>query len=97
MNAIEIRARLVNALSTYDRKQSTLKHHNPYALGQYFARLDDVMNDIEAGATPRQALCAGFCDRVLDACLRAIGEPLHAKQELGTGWYYKPAVAKEEP
>jgi len=96
MNATEIQARLAMALTTYDRKQSTRKHHNPYALAQYLERLELVMDDIAAGATPRQALCAGFSDRVLDACLRAIGEPLHTKQELGTGWYYKPAVAKEQ-
>ena len=93
MTTEQIKFKLVHALTAYDRKQSAKKHHNIYALGHYFARIDDVIADIEAGATPRKALCAGFNDRVLDVCLVAIGEPKFTRDELSTSWTYQPVKA----
>jgi hypothetical protein len=66
--------KLIAALTAYDRKQSTKRDYNHYALAQYFARVDDVHADIAAGASVRAALVAAFCGRLLDVCLKAVGE-----------------------
>lgn len=80
-----IKDKLVFALTTFDRKQSARKGWNPYALGQYFARIDEVCQEIDNGKTPRQALLAGFSDRVLDVCLLSIGEKPATKDEVLNG------------
>lgn len=74
MKTEQIKSALIHALTEYDRKQSTKRFYNPHALGIYFQRVNAVCADIERGATPRAALLAGFNDRLLDVCLRAIGE-----------------------
>ena len=68
-----IKARLVNAATTYDRKQSRTKQYNRYALAQYLARIDDVCADIENGAEPGAAISRGFCGPVLRVLAKAIG------------------------
>jgi hypothetical protein len=87
---VSTKDKLISAATQYDQKQSKRAGHNPYALGQYFARIDEVCSDIEAGASPRQALCAGFHDRLLDVLLKAIGEKPHNREELPGGWAYQP-------
>lgn len=67
-----MKQKLVNALTDYDRKQSTRRGYNPYALALYFEALDDVMMAVKSGRDIRKALANSFNDRVLDACLRAI-------------------------
>ena len=73
MNTEQIRARLVHGATEYDRKQSAKRGWNPYALGIYLQRIDDIMVDIERGADPRSAIVAGFTDRLLDVMLKACG------------------------
>lgn len=69
-----IRSALVHAATQYDIRQARGKRHNPYALGQYLMRIDEVTADIDAGAAPRDALAAAFNDRLLGVLLVAIGE-----------------------
>jgi len=91
MTTEEIRFKLRHALTAYDRRQSKRKYYNRYALGQYFQRMDSVCADIDKGASPRQALIRGFNDRLLDVCLKAIGEPKFTKEETyNETVYYKP-------
>ena len=73
MNTAELRARLVNGLTTYDRRQSRQRHYNPHALALYVGRIDDVLADVEAGAAVEAALRAAFCGAVLRAACRAAG------------------------
>lgn len=88
---MSIRDKLISALTQYDEKQSKRKFYNPHALGIYFERVDDVMADIERGATVRQALLAGFNDRLLDVCLKAVGEQPFTKEEMqGQTMIYTP-------
>lgn len=77
-----IKYALIHAATMYDVKQSTKRGYNRYAIGQYLNRIDEVLADIDAGATPRQALIAGFSDRLLDHLLRAIGEPKFTREEI---------------
>jgi hypothetical protein len=88
---------LSHAVTEYDRKQSTKRGYNPYALGIYFERVEEVLKDIAAGASPREAVIAGFNDRLRDHILRAMCQP-NAPKDVPCGnrpWYYKPVAAKE--
>lgn len=73
--------RLKHAVTAYDRKQaeraarSRRGYHNPYALPQYFQAIDSAMEEIQAGASVRDALTMSFSGRLLDVCLVAVGEP----------------------
>jgi hypothetical protein len=68
----DIRTALVHAATRYDERQSKRKCYNHYALAQYLMRIDDVCTDIERGATPRDAVVAGFSGPLLNALLKAI-------------------------
>ena len=90
---MQTRDKLISAVTQYDAKQSRKPGHNIYALPQYFERIDLVMADIEAGATPRRAILAGFTGRLADTCLKAIGEKPYARDEEPTSICYRPANA----
>jgi hypothetical protein len=92
MNTNEIKARLVHAVTAYDRKQSTKRGYNPYALGQYLERVEMIMGDIANGAEPRKAILAGFNDRLLDHCLKAVGETGFTANEVSGQWAYTPVA-----
>ena len=72
---------LTQAISTFDRKaseraaRSKRGYHNRFALAQYLTRCDEVVADVDAGASPRAAIIAAFEGRLRDVCLKAIGEP----------------------
>ena len=88
---------LVHAATQYDMRQAKGKRYNPYALAQYFKRIDEVENDIANGATPRAALMAAFSDRLLSCFLKAIDEAdftLEEKRAADCGWTYQPAAAR---
>lgn len=72
MNASDLRARLTNALTAHDERQSAKRGYNPYALAQYLARIDDVIAHVEAGKPIDAALDAAFNDRVLAIARKAI-------------------------
>lgn len=71
----KIQAKLLNALTEYDRRASKRKGYNPYALGHYFAALERVREAMANGTAIRQALLANFNGRLLSAALKAVGEP----------------------
>ena len=83
-------AALLHALTDYDRKQAAKPGmHNPYALPQYMRRLTEVQELVDGGATWRNALTRGFSGRLLDVCLRAIGEPKSTAEEQRSGrWMF---------
>ena len=83
-----IREKLIHAATKYDEKQEKAAQANPrrhwyntYALPQYFGRIDEVMELINNGQTPRKALIDCFCDRLRDHLLKAIGEPRATQDE----------------
>ena len=71
---MRIRDKLISAATAFDRKQSTKRGHNPYALAIYFERIDLVCKEIDGGKPIRQALLDGFNDRLLDHLLKSVGE-----------------------
>lgn len=104
MELQEIRIRLNQAVTAFDRKQEERAakrkggYHNAYALAQYLGRVDDVCADIEAGATPQAAIVAGFTPGPLrNACLKAIGADLSNAESHGDYLglpVYQPASAR---
>lgn len=87
----QIRFTLVHTLTAYDRSQAKRKYHNPYALGQYLARVNDVMEDIEKGADPARAIAAGFTDTLAAKCLKACKLE---KPTMTHGLYYVPESSR---
>lgn len=73
---LSLHDKLLHAVTEYDRKQSTKRGHNMYALSHYLGALNQrVLPMIEQGVPVRQAILKGFCGRLADVCLRAVGEP----------------------
>jgi len=70
----KLRFQLVTAVTDYDRKQSTKPSYNIYALPQYFARIDEILSDVEAGTDPRSAIAAGFTGTLLNFVFRRMSE-----------------------
>lgn len=69
---MDTKSKLEHAVTSYDRKQSTKRGHNPYALGHYFAALNEAEAMTIKGTAWKQALEAVFCDRILQVCLSAL-------------------------
>ena len=92
---MNILAELTHAVTRYDRRQSRGARYNPYALGQYLMRVDEIVADIEAGADMRQAICAAFSGSLLNSVLRSMKLAPATQDELrGTqhGWSYRPVT-----
>lgn len=67
--------KLVHAVTEYDRRQSTRRGYNRWALPQYLGACTSAEEDIAAGKPVRAALVSNFCGRLLDVVLKAVGEP----------------------
>lgn len=65
---------LLHTLTDYDRKQSTKRGYNHYALAIYMGALERVKEDVRSGRSLRQAIVDNFNDRLRDVLLRAVGE-----------------------
>lgn len=95
MKTEELKAKLIHALTAYDRKQAGKRGYNHFALGQYFQRVDLICADVDNGATPRAAILAGFSGRLADVALRVISEAISTREECQSGsLYYQPANRK---
>ena len=94
----KLRFELITAVTDYDRKQSTKSSYSIYALPQYFARVDDILSDVESGADPRRAIAAGFIGTLQNFVLRKLKMSGSSTEEArgGGSMYYKP-VAKKNP
>lgn len=94
-----MRAILVHAVTAYDRKQSPKRDYNIYALGQYLARVDEVLADIEAGANPFDAINAGFHGPLLRHIVKTVAKahpnlaPATMPKQEGA-WRYQPVKGK---
>ena len=73
--------KILTVLVAYDRKQSTKRFYNPYALAHYCGALSRAMSAMELGSTPREALVSTFCGPLLDKALKAIGETKSTDRE----------------
>lgn len=79
--ANEIARTLTHAVTQYDRKQEGKRGYNRYALPQYLAAVHSVEEQVSKGASRRCAIVSNFCGRLLDVCLKAVGEPVSTREE----------------
>lgn len=79
------RLKIVNAVTTFDRKQSTKPHYNRYAIGMYLGAISEIAEDIENGSTLRQAIIGHYLGRLCDAVLRATGQATMSDSEARHG------------
>lgn len=90
---------LVASVTAYDRKQSRKRCYNIYALAQYLARVEDVVADIDAGASVLDAINAGFCGPLLAHVTRdvkaAYPDLAPATQEKTAAWTYQPVNRRD--
>lgn len=102
---LDIRSKLIHAVTAFDRGQaekaakSKRGYYNHYALGQYLARVADIVADIEGGATIAAAIEAGFTPGPLrNSCLKAVGEAVSNRESAGSYLgmpVYSPASKRE--
>ena len=71
-----LRTKLAHTVTTHDIKESKKKGYNPNALALYIGRVDDVCNDVAAGASLGRALYDNFNDRLLTTLEKACGLPV---------------------
>lgn len=93
----KLRVLFISAVTRYDERQSGKRSYNRYALPQYLARVDGVIDDIKAGADPRGAIVAGFNGRLADAVLKAAGLEKWERADETTNWTYKPVSKNPRP
>ncbi len=67
------RVRLVNILTDYDRRQSSKRGYNRYALGHYLRGVSEVAEAMQAGKPLAEALKAAFCGSLLRHVARKLG------------------------
>lgn len=84
-----MRNKLINAATEYDRKQSTKRGYNHYALPQYFAAVDDAVSQIDKGKPVRGELLRCFTGRLLDTLLRSVGESKSTHDEQRSGRWHR--------
>jgi hypothetical protein len=84
---------LLHAVTEYDRKQSTRPGYNRYALAHYLGAINERIEPaIAAGSTVRAALVSNLSGRLLDVCLKSVGEPVSTREEQrGGGWLNRQA------
>ncbi len=68
--------RLLHVLTEYDRKQSTRRGYNIYALAHYMAALARIREDLAGGIETRRAITSHFCGQLANLCLREAGLPV---------------------
>ena len=96
---MSIRNTLNHAVTAYDRRQANKRGYNIYALGQYLIRVDQVMEDIEAGANPFDAINAAFHGPLLAHVTKTVATahpdiaPATMPKNEGA-WTYQPVAAK---
>lgn len=82
---MDIRATLVHAVTRYDRTQEARSakrgSYNPYALSLYLGAVSRVVAAAEHGQPIRKALVENMNGRLLDVCLKAVGEPKSTRDE----------------
>lgn len=69
----EIRVKLLNAVTEYDRKQSTKKCYNRYALAQYIAQIDNVIRLHQEGSALKWSIRKCYLDRLCAAVGKEFG------------------------
>lgn len=73
--------KLIHAVTEYDRKESTKRFYNRYALPQYIGAVQHITDEIAKGYSVRSAILNNLLGRLADVCLKAAGEPKTTREE----------------
>jgi hypothetical protein len=73
--------KLTHAVTDFDRKQQAKRGYNIFALSQYLGAVSRIEEEIQAGRPIRDAIVSNLNGRLLDRCLKAVGEPTSTIQE----------------
>lgn len=76
---------LLTAVTEYDRKQSTKRGFNPYALSHYCHAVRQVETYVVTGHSLRDAVITCFVGRLTDTLLRAVKLPVMTPDEAKHG------------
>ena len=71
---MNVHFQLSHAVTEYDRRRQGKRGYNVYALARYLGAVNEVEDAVRAGKSLRAALVANFNGRLLDVCLKAVGE-----------------------
>jgi len=66
------RLKMVNAVTEFDRKQSTKKGYSPYALAQYFQAIERIAEDMANGFCVLDAIERNFIGRLAEIVKKTI-------------------------
>ncbi len=69
-----IHFKMVSEITAYDRRQSTKRGYNMFALPIMIGAAQEASKAIESGKPARAAIVDKFCGRLLDRILKVIGE-----------------------
>jgi hypothetical protein len=72
LNVEQLELRLTNAVTNYDRRESTKRGYNHYSLAQYLAAVGEVIGEVRQGVPIETALSHFFCDRILAVLTREV-------------------------
>jgi len=78
---MHVRHKLLHAATEYDRKQSTKKGYNVYALSHYLGAVQAIEEDVDHGMDLRKAIVTRTTGRLATALLKAVGLPALTAQE----------------
>lgn len=82
---MDVHAKLLHAATEYDRKQSTRKGYNRFALGHYCRALQNVRTRAGLGHDLRDSIITEFCGILCDRMLKAASLPIMTDSEAKHG------------
>ncbi len=83
--SVDVHAKLLHAATEYDRKQSTRKGYNRFALGHYCRALQNVRKRVGLGHPLRDSIITEFCGILCDRMLKAASLPIMTDAEARHG------------
>lgn len=76
-----LRFKLTHAVTDFDRKQQGKRGYNIYALAHYLGAIERIEEEIQSGKAIRDAIVSNLSGRLLDRCLKAVGQPTSTMAE----------------
>lgn len=79
---LPVAAKIISAVTEYDRAESRKRFYNRHALALYLGAAQDAEAALSAGVPVRRAVLEAFNGRLADCILTACGEPKQTRAEL---------------
>lgn len=92
MNIRKLHHTLARALTHYHNANKRRKDYCQQQYAESLERLQEVIDDIQRGATVKPAIVAGFTGPLRNVCLTAAGETWSSEDWVG--WEYQPVIPR---